>query len=230
MDLGLFGFALAAGALASVNPCGFVMLPALVAVQLQGVGGAAVTARGEAAARALGFGLGATIGFIVVFGVVGMVLTVGARSIVRVFPYGGLAIGVVLLGLGLWSLIGRRPLPLPGLMRLPFGRRTSGAIGFGAAYAVASLSCTLPVFLAVVGGTLFAQGLTAAATPFVGYATGMGSVLLAVSLATALSAGVVVHGLRRVMPYVEGFGSLLLTAVGAYLVFYWLPRLGGFGP
>lgn len=228
MDLAFFSFALVAGALATVNPCGFVMLPALVALQLQGTGGGSGDARGALVARGIGFGARATLGFLVVFGLIGLVVGLGARSIVRVFPYAGLLIGVLLLALGLWSLLGRRPLPIPGLGRQPFGQTPSGAFAFGAAYAIASLSCTLPVFLAVVGGTLFAEGVAAALVPFAGYALGMGGVLLAVTLATALSAGALVRGLRAAVPYVERVGSLLLTGIGAYLVIYWLPRLGSF--
>jgi cytochrome c-type biogenesis protein len=229
MDVGLFGFALLAGALATVNPCGFVMLPALVAVQLRTAGSSGTLPRDVLVARALAFAFLATLGFLGVFGVLGAAVALGARSLVRVFPYGGLIIGAAMVGIGLWSLLGRRPLPLPGLGRRPFARTPSGAMAFGAAYAVASLSCTLPVFLAVVGGTLFAEGVAAAVVPFVGYAIGMGGVLLAVTLATALSAGALVRGLRRAMPYVERVGSLLVTGIGAYLIIYWLPRLGSPG-
>lgn len=228
MDVGLFGFALVAGAFATVNPCGFVMLPALVAVQLQGSGRGDVGRR-ELMIRAVGFGLQATLGFLVVFGLIGAIVALGARSLVQAFPYGGLAIGAILLAIGLWSLLGRRPLPIPGVTSRPFGRAPSGAVAFGAAYAVASLSCTLPVFLAVVGGTLFAGGVVAAVVPFAGYAIGMGGVLLAVTLTTALSAGALVRALRSAMPYVELVGAALLTGIGAYLVLYWLPRLASFG-
>ena len=225
MDLGFFGFALVAGALATVNPCGFVMLPALVAVQLRQTAGSGEANRATLAARGIGFGLRATIGFLVVFGVLGLVVGLGARSIVRVFPYGGLVIGGVLLAIGVYSLLGRRPLPIPGLGRRRFGRPVPGGVAFGAAYAVASLSCTLPIFLAVVGGTLLSDGIGAALVPFIGYAVGMGSVLLVVTLATALSAGAVVRVLRRAMPIVEQAGSALLVGIGLYLVAYWLPRL-----
>lgn len=224
VDLGFFSFAFAAGALATVNPCGFVMLPALVAVQLQHTAGSAEATRTVLVARGIGFGLRATIGFLVVFGVLGVAISLGARSVVRLFPFGGLVIGAVLLAIGLYSLLGRRPLPIPGLGGR-FGRPMSGGVAFGAAYAVASLSCTLPIFLAVVGGTLLSEGIGAALVPFVGYAVGMGGVLLAVTLATALSAGAVVRVLRRVMPIVEQVGSALLVGIGAYLILYWVPRL-----
>lgn len=225
MDLGFFGFALVAGALATVNPCGFVMLPALVAVQLQQTAGSGEADRSTLVARGIGFGLRATIGFLVVFGVLGLVVGLGARSVVHLFPFGGLLIGVVLLAIGLYSLFGQRPLPIPGLGRRRFGRPVSGGVAFGAAYAVASLSCTLPIFLAVVGGTLFSEGIGAALVPFIGYAVGMGGVLLVVTLATALSAGAVVRMLRRAMPVVEQVGSALLVGIGVYLVAYWAPRL-----
>ena len=225
MDLGFFGFAFAAGALATVNPCGFVMLPALVAVQLRQTAGSAEAPRSVLVARGIGFGLRATVGFLIVFGVLGLAVGLGARSIVRVFPFGGVLVGVVLLVIGLYSLIGRRPLPIPGLGRRRFGHPISGGVAFGAAYAVASLSCTLPIFLAVVGGTLISEGLGAAVVPLAGYALGMGGVLLAVTLATALSAGAVVRILRRAMPIVERAGSALLVGIGVYLIAYWVPRL-----
>lgn len=225
MDFGLFGFAFAAGALATVNPCGFVMLPALVAIQLRRTSGSAEATRTELVARGIGFGLRATVGFLVVFGVLGLAVGLGARSIVRLFPFGGVLVGVVLLVIGLYGLLGRRPLPLPGLDRGRFGRPVSGGVAFGAAYAVASLSCTLPIFLAVVGGTLLSDGIGAALLPLIGYAVGMGGVLLAVTLATALSADAVVRVLRRAMPIVEQTGSALLVGIGVYLVAYWLPRV-----
>jgi cytochrome c biogenesis protein CcdA len=226
VDLGLFSFALAAGALATLNPCGFVMLPALVAVQLQQVAGSGDGGRAGLILRGLAFALQATTGFVVVFAVLGLAIGIGARSIISLFPLGGLLIGLALLLAGLWSLLGRRPIPLPGLRGRPFGGRTSGGLGFGAAYAVASLSCTLPIFLAVVGGGLVADGPAGALLPLVGYALGMGSVLLAVTLATGLSAGALVRALRAAMPFVETAGAALLTVVGAYLVVYWLPHLG----
>ena len=225
MDIGLFGFALVAGGLATVNPCGFVMLPALVAVQLRQTAGSDEIGRAALIARGIGFGLRATVGFLVVFGLLGLAVGLGARSLVRLFPFGGFLVGAVLLAIGMYSLLGRRPLPIPGLGRGRFGRPVSGGVAFGAAYAVASLSCTLPIFLAVVGGTLLSEGIGASLVPFLGYAAGMGGVLLAVTLATALSAGAVVRVLRRAMPIVEQAGSVLLVGIGVYLVAYWVPRL-----
>ena len=225
MDLGFFGFAFGAGALASVNPCGFVMLPALVAVQLRDSAGSATASRSRLLVRGLSFGLRATLGFVLVCGLLGLAVGLGARSIAGLFPFGGALVGAAMLAIGLHGLFGRRPLPIPALGGRRFGQPVSGGVAFGAAYAVASLSCTLPIFLAVVGGTLLSEGLAASLVPFVGYAVGMGSVLLAVTLATALSSGALVRLLRRAMPFVEQAGSFLLVGIGVYLVAYWAPHL-----
>ncbi len=50
---------------------------------------------------------------------------------------------------------------------------TGFAFTFGVGYGVASLACTLPVFLAVVGASLTATSLPQAFSQFVSYALGM---------------------------------------------------------
>jgi cytochrome c biogenesis protein CcdA len=95
---------------------------------------------------------------------------------------------------------------------------------------VASLSCTLPIFLVVVGSALTLAGLGAALLTFVAYALGMGTVLTALTVGTALFKGAVAQGLRRLVPYVERASALLLLGAGLYLVAYWagplLSRMG----
>jgi cytochrome c biogenesis protein CcdA len=56
MDPAVIAFAYGAGVLASVNPCGFVMLPGLVALQVTGAGADQGAVRGDAVLRGLGFG------------------------------------------------------------------------------------------------------------------------------------------------------------------------------
>jgi cytochrome c-type biogenesis protein len=223
VDLGLLGFAFAAGALATVNPCGFVMLPALVGLRLQRTDQA--TGSGTVLRDGLAFGLQATAGFLAIFLVHGSALALGARFLIGLFPLGAIAVGLALIGAGAYGLLtGRAIVTVPTTTRA-LDSRVPGAAAFGAAYAVASLSCTLPLFLAVVGGTLASEGIAGAVLPFVGYAAGMGAVLLAVTLAVGMSAGVVVRGLRRIMPIVERLGSVILIGAGLYLVVYWLPQV-----
>ena len=59
----------------------------------------------------------------------------------------------MLLGLGLWLLLGRGKLALMAASRVHVNprRNLGNVVAFGAAYSISSLSCTLPIFLAVVG-------------------------------------------------------------------------------
>jgi cytochrome c-type biogenesis protein len=87
---------------------------------------------------------------------------------------------------------------------------------FGVSYAIASLGCTLPVFLLVV-----TAGATAAsALSFVAYSLGMTVVLMAVSLALALTRESLVRSLRQATRFVDRASGVLLVLVGLYLVWY----------
>ncbi len=199
-------FAFSAGMLATVNPCGFIMLPAFVSFQL----GARETAFARQPilwrlARALGVALVVTAGFLVVFAATGGV------------------IGVALIAVGIAGLWGKTI-----LLRLPnLGARkpSSGLLPlflFGISYAIASLSCTLPIFLVVVGGALTTGGIVGAFALFLTYGIGMGAVLAIVAVATALVHSAVVQWLKAVSSYVERAGSLLLIGAGLYLAWYQL--------
>lgn len=92
---------------------------------------------------------------------------------------------------------------------------------FGIGYAVASLGCTLPIFLVVVGSALTVQGPFSGLLQLVNYALGMGLVLTAVSVSAALAHGVLVRRLQRLVPVVESVSGVLLIGAGLYLMYYW---------
>ena len=215
-------YAFTAGLAASVNPCGFAMLPAFAAYRL------GVRDPDEplptTLLRAVRLGLVATVGFVAVFAIVGVILSVGGRALIALFPWAGLSVGVILALLGIVLFLSNRSFGL-GIAERVHVRPTGGMRGvllFGIGYAIASLGCTLPIFFVVVGGALATSGLGAAVVLFISYGLGMGVVLTAVAIATALSKGVLVRGLRRVVPYIERVGALLLVGVGIYLISYWV--------
>src|SRR6266849_6608803 len=83
---------------------------------------------------------------------------------------------------------------LPSLLSYYLGSDTAGKRGvlrvadgltFGIAYAVGSLSCTLPVFLLVVTAGLAAGSVGGTLTVFVAYAIGMAAILMLPCLGTA---------------------------------------------
>ena len=96
------GFAFAAGMVASVNPCGFFMLPAYISYHL-GTEEEGFYQQSTSRRLSKGLLLGAvtTVGFLVVFAVVGGIISAGGQWLVRVFPYAGIGIGGVMIAVGL---------------------------------------------------------------------------------------------------------------------------------
>ena len=224
------GFAYAVGAASAVNPCGFAMLPAYLGLYVSG--GQQEGERSKPwvlVARAIMVGLSVSVGFVVLFGLVGLILGFGSQAIVvAALPYVGLAIGVLLIGAGAFmagggkiytSLAQRAASRIgdPGQMNLP------GYVLFGISYGLASLSCTLPLFLAVLGvGAGLSSGLVDTLGQFVLYAAGMGSVIMALTLGMAVARTVMVRWLRAALPYVGIVGAWLMVVAGVYIMFYWL--------
>lgn len=107
-----FGFAFTAGMIAAVNPCGFAMLPAYLSLYL----GADEDAFGKPlgkrsslarAARALMVGATVSSGFVLLFGVAGLIISAGGGVLLAAMPMLGIVIGGALILVGLWMLAGR---------------------------------------------------------------------------------------------------------------------------
>jgi cytochrome c-type biogenesis protein len=218
--------AFGAGLLATVNPCGFALLPSFVSYYL-GSG----SPRGSGPGRVsdgLVVGLVLTAGFLVVFASVGIVVSLGARAVVRVVPWATIAIGVALVASGLWLLSGRSlGLRLPGVRAAPRGGGYGSIFAFGMAYAVGSLSCTLPVFLVVVGSGLAVGSALGTLAVFAAYGLGMATILMLLCLGTAGFREILVRRARRVLPHARRIGGALLVLSGAYVAYYWVSVLSG---
>ena len=221
------GFAFGAGLAAAFNPCGFAMLPAYMGLYL-GVGDEDNPSFIAHIGKALLIGGAVTVGFILLFAAAGAVIGLGARSVVgSVLPWIGLGVGILLTIAGAWLLGGGKLYTaLAQQMAEKFGNpgqaNIRGYFIFGLAYGLASLSCTLPIFLAVVGSSFAAASIWTAFAQFILYAVGMGTVIITLTLGMALFKGAMVGGMRKVMPYMQSVGTWLMLIAGTYIVFYWL--------
>ena len=216
-------FAFSAGLLATLNPCGWAMLPSFVSYYL-GSRESDYEERTFAsrAIEGLYLGLLVSAGFLAVFSIAGLALSAGLELIARYAPLTALATGIALFLLGLWLLAGKSlpfSLPVPQINN-PRARNPKSAFVFGIGYAFASLSCTLPLFLAVVGASLTAVGLAGGAIMFGGYGLGMATMLVGVALGTALLKGAVAHWFRKLLPYVYRISAVMLMLAGLYLIWY----------
>ncbi|MBI4198937.1 MAG: cytochrome c biogenesis protein CcdA [Chloroflexi bacterium] len=215
-------FAFSAGMVATVNPCGFAMLPAYIAYHL-GLGDESRSVLSRAAYGTLA-GLGATAGFVVLFGAVGLVIAAGGYVLTRLFPYWGLGVGVAMAGLGLFLLLTRRSLGIVAASRIHSPATLRGLGGFflfGIAYGLASLSCTLPIFLVAVGSALASREFVPGLVQFVSYGLGMGAILVLLTLGVVFFKTGFAQGFRVLVPHVHWVGALGMAGAGLYLIYYW---------
>jgi cytochrome c biogenesis protein CcdA len=213
------GLAFAAGLVAALNPCGFAMLPAYLALVVRGEGSSRISAVGRALAATAAMALG----FIAVFGLFGLLTTSAANALQGHLPYVTVAVGFVLIVVGGWLLTGRQ---MPTLMRNSLGDNTRWAptaqlgsmVGYGIGYALASLSCTVGPFLAVTG--IGVSGASGGLPAFLSYAAGFTLLVGTLAVASALASSAFVARVRMVLPYVNRISGAILLLVGAYVGYY----------
>jgi cytochrome c biogenesis protein CcdA len=221
VDQDLVGLAFGAGLVAALNPCGFAMLPAYLALVVRGedVGRRAAVGRALTATAAM------AAGFIAVFGGFGVLTVSAASTVQRYLPYVTVLIGIVLVALGIWLLAGREITVLAGLARgvrwAPTARLGS-MFGYGISYAIASLSCTVGPFLAVTAAGLRSGSVLGAVAVYVAYAAGFTLVVGVLAVAAALANSATVDRMRRIVPYVNRISGALLVVVGVYVGYYGL--------
>lgn len=223
-------YAFGAGVLSAVNPCGFAMLPAYLSIYL-GVDGSLPR---DTPARRLGraFVVGGSVssGFVLLFACAGLIVSAGGSALMQVLPSLGALIGLVLIALGLLLLTGRNLSPafferLAAGIAKPGERSVRGFFLFGLAYGLASLGCTLPVFLVAVGGAMTSRGFGDGLVEFGSYALGMATVVISLTVALSFFKLGLVGMLRRALPYVQIAAALLLVVAGASIVLYWSPEI-----
>jgi cytochrome c-type biogenesis protein len=218
------GYAVSAGMVASVNPCGFMLLPTYVLYHL-GTGEAEFYGQrtSKRVVKALYLGGLAALGFVVAFAIVGSLVAAGGQWLNAVFPHTRAVVGLAMLVLGTWLLVTRKTFGLVAATRVTITprRNLGNAFLFGVVYAIGSLSCTLPIFLVVVGSALSSQTWGHALSQFIGYALGMALVFIAVTVGAALVRQAITQRLKGVALYLNRVSVFLLIGVGGYLIYDW---------
>ena len=216
--------AFAAGLVATVNPCGFAMLPAYLSY-FMGID-EADQSRPAALRGALVVGSIVSAGFLVVFGLAGILITAGFRVVIDLIPWVAIVVGVAVIGLGIALVRGYElNVGLPKAGKAASGRGYRSVFLFGVSYAVASLSCTLPVFLTVVATQVTRGSFVSGIATFVAYGAGMAVVLLAVTVAMAVGKQSLIVWLRGSARYISRVSGVILIVAGVYIVWFWTVSL-----
>lgn len=213
-------YSVASGMLASVSPCGVMMLPTYMVFHLgREVDGYSKVSR---ALRALLIAAVTLLGIIAVFLVAGGIVGAGSQWLIRASPYTGLFLGAAMVGLGIWFLVTRRTLGFLEARRMVINpqRNLINVFLFGIAYALGSLSCSLPLFLGVAGSALTSGGMLRSLAQFVGYALGMGSIIFVVAVGSALFGWRADRVLQAVARRAYRLSAVFLIVIGAYSIIY----------
>lgn len=207
--------AFAAGMVSTVNPCGFAMLPAYLGYFL-GEPGTAGRGRIGIVASAV------AAGFLAVFTVAGILIGLGLRAVVSAIPWLALVVGIGLVVVGVGQILGRRLLPyLRGPSRVDKSGSVGGMFLFGVSYAIASLSCTLPIFLSLVSGAVASRTPLEAVATFAAYGAGMAVVVVGITALVAGGRRTIIDRIRPLARRVDAVSGWIMTAAGVFIVWYW---------
>ena len=231
MNQDLAGLAFGAGLVAALNPCGFAMLPAYLALVV-GEG----TGRPPAVGRAIAATLAMTVGFLAVFGLFGLLTVEVASAVQHYLPFVTVVIGITLVAVGIWLLSGREltifvPNPLAHTPRWAPSARVGSMLGYGVSYAITSLSCTIGPFLALTGAGVRSGPVMQTLWVYLAYAAGFALIVGALAVAAAFASSALTDRVRSVVPFVNRISGALLVVVGLYIGYYGVyeVRLSGRG-
>ncbi len=221
--MGEFAWPFGLGIFAAFNPCGFAMLPAYLSYFLGIESKEHDQRRLTTVARGLVVGLVMTMGFIAVFGTFGILFAtvVNEGAVLDLVPYVIIAIGVLMIPLGISMLMGHElNLRLPKMNKGTGSRNLGSVFMFGVSYAVVSLSCTVGIFILNISNSFTADGVGRGTGNFLAYGIGMGMVITFLTMSLALAKSNIATGMRRVLPFISPVSGAMLVIAGIYLIDY----------
>ncbi len=201
IDFSAVGLALGAGVVTFFNPCGFALLPSYIAYYLGSKRGTSIHAERwwERGLQGLVLGSAVSAGFFTVFLVLGSAISLVGTMIGAYFPWAAILVGIGLITLAIFILLGRElgPLMTTWTACLSRGRNINVLFYYlyGIGYALASCGCTLPIFMIYVVSPAVTADLLAGILNFFAYASGMTVMMLLLSVSMAYSKSGLEHRL-----------------------------------
>ena len=220
------------GLVAAVNPCGFILLPTYLMYFLVISGGAPGT-QGASLRRALKVSAAVSTGFLAVFLAVGF-LSVPLRSTISSnskYVTGFIAVALIVLGIAM--LFGYKP---PFMMpQVDSGKKdqtVTSMFVYGVAYAVASIGCSIGLFLATVFSARPDETFIDSVGNMVAYGAGMALLVSALTVGFAFANTSLLKFLRGSMQYIDRVAAAFVVLSGLYLAWYfhWVDLDNGSDP
>jgi cytochrome c-type biogenesis protein len=231
MSSGNYALAMTTGMVVTLNPCGFAMLPAYLGSFL-GRKTSEDEQRSTVAgiSRALKVSAAVSLGFMVIFLILGTLVKLGAEWIRSGSGWLTLAIGTLLVAAGVAMLFGRRlPVFTPKLEKGGKDGSFQSMFLFGMSYAVASLGCAISPFIAYTISSAKRSGVASAVTSFLFYGLGFALIITALTVSLALAQGWFLKSLRQAMQYIDRLSAVFILLAGFYLIWYGRAEIRGKG-
>lgn len=219
---GNFAYSFLLGMFAAVNPCGFVLLPAYLMYFL-GIEAHKPGGQRASVERALVVSASTSAGFIAVFLVVGTISRIFTSSIQNNAKYASLVIGLLLVAMGGFMLAGwKPPITMP---QVGVGKQRTKTVwsmfGFGVAYAIASIGCTIGFLVSAVFGSFRSVGVVSGIVSVALYGAGMALLVTALTVTLAFASGGLLRVLRNGLRFMDRAAGVFIILTGLYLTWYW---------
>ena len=226
VNLALVSLAFSAGLITFVNPCGFAMLPVYITYYFKNEG----LEKARLLRRifiSLIFGLTVSLGFVAVFLLIGFIVNYVGRGLLRYVGWFDFGVGILLMIIGFIYLFNLNiKINLNKLTNLgeklksnKSNNKYASFFLYGTGFAIASLACTLPIFLLIVTTASKAGGFIDGLLIFLIYAAGMSFFMILFSVAVAFSKTIIEKTLKKWMPYIYKFGAVIVILAGIYLIY-----------
>ena len=214
--------------LATVNPCGFVMLPVYISMFLSSK--ERQVNQSNFVYKLLNIfkiSISLGLGFLIIFGAVGLAVTGGLLFIQPILSWLSTLIGFFLVGLGIYTFSGKSlylsfPQKLSYKINISQDSKFKNFFLYGLSYGIASISCTLPLFIALISNAINSGGLTNGIKQFISYSLGMTSVILVITLFASFIKNFSLLKKTSLTKFYQYPAGLIITLVGMYLIIYWI--------
>jgi cytochrome c biogenesis protein CcdA len=160
-------------------------------------------------------------GFLLVFVVVGIIPSLLLSEFLKWVWVLEPTIGVILIVLGLLTGWRRAMERLPSIA---FDDTQASFLSYGMVYGLASLGCSLPIFLLVVLQGAVATEIGEIFTLFAAYGEGAAALIVPLTISLSLAKGLIHEQLVKILPHIKKIDGLVLILAGAYMLYAGLTR------
>ncbi len=225
-QFGIYGLAVVGGISSFFSPCSFPLLSSYIAYYVRPND---EEKNENKAFEGTKMGIKASLGIVLVFGVVGSLLVVGGQWLSDFIPYLQLIIGIAISFLGFFVLADKDIRTfLPNINnvfsdKLNFKNKSdeknSSPFYYGVGYGAASAGCTAPVFSAILLASWLSEGVFQTILVLLLYLATMIVLMVSFSLFTVFFREGVVKNFNKVIGPIKRISGFVLVGAGIYLVY-----------